>query len=242
MKKVKFEFLIILGLLLTMISVVTIYLFHAPFQQMQREDPAKMKIFMEDMMKELSVLKSKNQSLPEQKELKTVLSRYLYHSDYDAYMWNEKQEGIYYANYQEHYPISFRNQFTNAILKQPIPHDDSIQFIVYEKDGESQYGYFAYIPEWKVYISLTGTKAYFENPEITIWKSIIIEICSLLFAIMVLKETWEKIYGKPLLKIIKQLTKMHPHIPKDNQGEHVAIDQDCEKEIEKDFTSNKSAS
>lgn len=201
---------LVLGLLFIMISSSTIYLFHAPFQQMNRADPHKMKIFMEDMMKEVQMLEKQHNSLPQRENWKNALSPYVYHSDYEVYVWNKNQEGIYYANIQKHHPVSMKSPLTNAILKQPLSDNDSIHFITYQKDGESRFGYYSYIPEWEAYISLTGTNSYFENPKVTIWKSIIIEMMLVFFALMVFKEIWEKQYLQPLRKISDLLKSDYP--------------------------------
>jgi len=201
---------LVLGLLFLMISSSTIYLFHAPFQQMNRADPHRMKISMEDMMKKVKMLEKQHSSLPQREKWQNALSAYVYHADYEVNVWNKNQEGIYYANIQKHHPVSMKSPLTNAILKQPLSDDDSIHFITYRKDGESRFGYYSYIPEWEVYISLTGTNSYFENPKVTIWKSILIEIMLVIFALMVFKEIWEKQYLHPLKKISDLLKREYP--------------------------------
>lgn len=206
MRKIKQDTLIVNVLLGLTVAITTIFLFKAPFDQIERANPETMNQTMNGMVKEIELLKEQHRKLPSQKAWQKAISPYVYHADYNVYVFNKKQKGIYYANMQEQYPMLLKNPLTNAIVKE-MPPFDSIQMISYEENNQVRYGFYIYIDQWETYVALTGTNGYFESPKSLLWKSIFIEMILILFVIGMSKEIMRKHYVKPLERIVTALEK-----------------------------------
>lgn len=207
MKNIKQDLRIFNALLFFVIALCTFCFLKAPLDQTKRANPDDMKMVMEQMTREIQLLEQQHSKLPKEKDWQKALSSFVYHFDYDVYVWNEKQEGIYYANFQKQNPLLLKNALNNAILTKPTPSSSSIQKIIYNQKSESRFGYYVYIPKWKVYVSLTGTNGYFESPYSLLWKSVFMEVSILLFALGIYKEIMRKHYVKPLERIVAIIEK-----------------------------------
>ena len=235
MKQTKREIRLLTGLLVVLVTVTSIFLFQAPMKQVDMANPEKMKSQMEKIATEIRLLEQQHSGLPPIKAWKKSLSTYMYQMDYELVVWNTEKKGVYYANYQEQYPIMFNTPLNHAILNKETPSSHAIQFVEYTHKGEPRFGYYLYVPQWRVYVSLTGSDNYFESPEHVLWKSVLMEVMVLLFALVLYKEITEKIYVKPLERIVavvKQDYKIDLPSPSENQNEFELIADQLETQHE----------